>query len=497
MTLYLKYRPQKISDLDLKEVRESLAKLLQSKDLPAGRQGLPHAFLFTGPRGTGKTSSARILAKALNCQKKKSDGEPCNSCEVCIGITDGSATDLIEVDAASNRGIDEIRALRDNIKLAPMNLKYKVYIIDEVHMLTTEAANALLKTLEEPPAHAIFILCTTDPQKLPDTVVSRCTQVNFKMPTQEEAIERLDKIVEGEKIKADKMGLQLVAKAGRGSFRDEVKILEQIWLTKGDVTENSVRKSLDLLMSADPDKFIELWKENSTDELLTFINDLVQHGVNLRTFVERVVENLRQELLTTRSAESFSMIERLDRAYEQMRTSAIAQLPLEMMVLEGQMVNPKPQNLISQTVDKPQEEKVETLETIKKEIVVEEVKEVIKPIAPGKYKLADVLDKWSDILKDVRPKNHSVEALLRSTAPMDFNGQDLVLEVFYKFHKDKLETEKCRQIVEQSVQNVFGVNPIHLKLRLGTKQKSSELSGDAIGEDLVKAAAEIFKVDAV
>lgn len=478
MTLYLKYRPQLISDLDLKDVRELLAKLLKSPNLP-------HAFLFSGPRGTGKTSSARILAKALNCQNKKADGEPCNECVACLGILDGSATDLIEIDAASNRGIDEIRALRDNIKLAPMNLKYKVYIIDEVHMLTTEAANALLKTLEEPPVHAVFILCTTDPQKLPETVVSRCSQVNFKMPTIVEAVERLNKIVKGEKIKADKPGLELIAKAGRGSFRDEVKILEQIWQTHGEVSEEAVRKSLDLLQSADPVRFIELWKNNSTDELLTYINELVLHGVNLRTFIERVVEVLRQELLVTKSIEVYTMIEKLEKAYEQTKTTSVPQLPLEMMVIGDKTVDSGQLKVTSAPKKEPQ---IEHLSPVTEHHV---------PIPPGKYKLSDVVEKWPDILKDVKPKNHSVEALLRSTAPMDFNGQDLVLEVFYKFHKDKLETEKCRQIVEQSVQNVFGVNPIHLKLKLGSKQKGSELSAESIGDDLVKAAAEIFKVDAV
>jgi DNA polymerase-3 subunit gamma/tau len=474
MTLYLKYRPQKIADLDLTDVRSMLAKILEGKNIP-------HAFLLTGPRGTGKTSSARILARAINCPNRK-DGEPCNECEICLSIINSSASDLVEIDAASNRGIDEIRTLRDGIKLSPMSLKYKVYIIDEVHMLTTEAANALLKTLEEPPAHAIFILCTTDPQKLPQTVISRCTQINFKMPTMDEAVSRLEKIVKAEKIETNKKALELIAKAGRGSFRDEVKILEQIWLTTGEVSEDSVRKSLDLLESADPDKFIELWKAGDTDQLLIFIGKLVESGVALRTFVERVTEQLRLELLTSKSAEVFTMLEKLEKAYEQIRTAAVPQLPLEMMVIGGGTPGTKI------PIVEVKAEKVEK---------VEKVEEVVVSAHKGKYKLEDVKQKWADILKDVKPKNHSVEALLRSTSPMDFDGQDLLLEVFYKFHKDKLETEKCRQLVEQSVQTVFGISTVHLKLKLGVKTKSDDISESVVADDIVKAAEKIFQVDAV
>src|SRR3989344_2502969 len=161
MTLYLKYRPQKISELDLKAVRESLEMALKKEEVP-------HAWLFAGRRGTGKTSAARILAKNLNCEKGG-----CGKCEICREVADGSYPDVVEIDAASNRGIDEIRTLREQVALAPMRGRYKVYIIDEVHMLTTEAANALLKTLEEPPAHVVFVLCTTEMEKLPETVVSR------------------------------------------------------------------------------------------------------------------------------------------------------------------------------------------------------------------------------------------------------------------------------------------------------------------------------------
>ena len=197
MTLYLKYRPQTVSELDLVSVRETLTKLLSGSEIP-------HAFLFTGPRGTGKTSSARILAKAINCEhKKKGSFEPCNECETCLAITRGTHIDVIEMDAASNRGIDEVRALKQDIMLSPTLLKKKVYIIDEVHMLTTEAANALLKTLEEPPSHVVFILATTDPQKLPQTVISRLSVVQFHKASEEEITSKLTRIAKSEKFEVE------------------------------------------------------------------------------------------------------------------------------------------------------------------------------------------------------------------------------------------------------------------------------------------------------
>jgi DNA polymerase-3 subunit gamma/tau len=289
MTLYLKYRPQKISELDLAGAREALEPMVLSGNVP-------HALLFSGPRGIGKTSAARIVAKAINCV---ADGEkPCNKCEMCKAITGGAATDVVEIDAASNRGIDEIRELREKVRLAPMQAKFKVFIIDEVHMLTNEAANALLKTLEEPPAHAVFILCTTDPEKLPETVLSRCTRVQFRKPTVEEMVGKLKKVAEGEKVVVDESGLKLISAAARGSFRDAIKIFEQVWVVKGKVGEADVREVLGALSLADPEKFVEDIKRGETAEALKLVNDLAERGVNMRGFVEQLVEYLRTVLLS-------------------------------------------------------------------------------------------------------------------------------------------------------------------------------------------------------
>src|SRR3984957_8449045 len=223
MVFYRKYRPQKIDYLDSAAVRDTLHAVLQND--------VSHAFLFTGPKGLGKTSTARIVAKVVNCERrKKGEVEPCNECDQCVSITNGTNVDVLEIDAASNRGIDEIRELKEKIRLAPVAAKRKVYIIDEVHMLTTEAFNALLKTLEEPPSHAMFILCTTEAHKVPETIVSRCFQIMFKPATEEELVRSFKRIVEGEKLKIDDEVLKYIAGLADRGFRDGVKMLEEVYL---------------------------------------------------------------------------------------------------------------------------------------------------------------------------------------------------------------------------------------------------------------------------
>lgn len=482
----------------MSEVRNTLEKILASKKIP-------HAFLFTGPRGTGKTSSARILAKAVNCEHKNGI-EPCNECEMCREITAGTAVDVVEIDAASNRGIDEIRDLREKIRLAPMKAKNKVYIIDEVHMLTTEAANALLKTLEEPPERTMFILCTTEADKIPETVVSRCTRVVFKKPTLEEGIKSLERVVEGEKLKADKKALEMIAKAARGSFRDGTKILEQVVINSGEITEEAVCQATGGLNAADPEMFLEKLLAGKTEDCLETIAELDRQGGNPRRFAEIITDGLRERLLgAVKSGDGkerlIGLIEKLDLAYEQMRTAAVTQLPLEIWVIE----NTSSKSQITSSKQTPNS-KPEVINT-PTEPVTEKTEEIRKPAGPsgkGKYILEDVVAKWPEIMKLVKPKNHSVEALLRSTKPTGFDGEKLELEVFYKFHKDKLETEKCRQIVEEAVAAAFGTGQAKLYLKLGQKSSSAkttdrqtqELTGK-VEEDIVKAAEEIFKAEAV
>ena len=269
-TLYLRWRPSSFETL----VGQAPVKQALMNALTSGR--IAHAYLFTGPRGTGKTTTARIFAKALNCKEGPTD-RPCGECLNCRQITDGSSMDVQELDAASNRGVDDIKNLNKNADFAPVNCRYKVYIIDEAHMLTTEACNALLKTLEEPPEHVVFILATTEPQKILPTIHSRCQRFDFHPITQEEIVAHLQKVAEGSDIKADKEALELIAAASEGGMRDALSLLEQCGVMAETVTAETVRSVRGIIGREILRELVNaVGRREATDALLIFDRLLMQ-----------------------------------------------------------------------------------------------------------------------------------------------------------------------------------------------------------------------------
>lgn len=296
VALYRKWRPQGFDSLVGQEaVRTALTNALET-----GR--IAHAYLFAGPRGTGKTSTAKILAKAVNCEHGPTPN-PCNKCQNCVRINDGTSMDVFEIDAASNRGIDEIRDLREKVAFAPVNGRYKVYIIDEVHMLTTEAFNALLKTLEEPPPHVIFILATTEPHKIPATIHSRCQRFDFKRVTDSDIVKRLREVADGSGIAADDDALQLIAVQADGGMRDALSLLDQCGVMAERVSAETVRSMLGIVGREALRELVKAVGEGNVQKSLELLEALLAGGKDVKQIITELAEYLRAVLLYKASPE--------------------------------------------------------------------------------------------------------------------------------------------------------------------------------------------------
>ena len=292
LVLYRKYRPQAFSEVIGQEhVVQTLTNALSS--------GLiSHAYLFSGPRGSGKTTIARLFAKSANCKERK-NSEPCNKCSSCLEIIEGRALDLIEIDAASHTGVDEIRELRDGIGFVPTKSKYKVFILDEAHQLSKGAANALLKTLEEPPAHAIFILATTEIHKMIPTIISRCQRFDFRKLTMSEIIKRLEIICQKEKAKIEKPALELIALNSAGSFRDAESLLDQALTFSGnkEVMAENIKDLLGLVDINLVSQFTELMAQKKAKEAINLLQEIVEKGRDPQEFAKTLINYLRQALI--------------------------------------------------------------------------------------------------------------------------------------------------------------------------------------------------------
>ncbi|MGG1369088.1 DNA polymerase III subunit gamma/tau [Priestia megaterium] len=302
--LYRVYRPQSFNDV---VGQQHIIKTLQNALV---QEKFSHAYLFSGPRGTGKTTAAKILAKAVNCEKAPI-AEPCNECATCRGITDGSISDVIEIDAASNNGVDEIRDIRDKVKYAPSAVRYKVYIIDEVHMLSIGAFNALLKTLEEPPAHVIFILATTEPHKIPLTIISRCQRFDFKRISPEDIVYRMKEVLGSEELEVSEDALYEIAKASEGGMRDALSLLDQaISYSTEKVSLEDVLSITGAVSQSFIVKIVQAIFNKNIVEALDSVESLIKNGKDPARFVEDLIFYYRDVLLYQASEENAYLLEK-------------------------------------------------------------------------------------------------------------------------------------------------------------------------------------------
>ena len=539
--LYRRWRPQTFDEVIGQEhVVQTLRNALAS-----GR--VAHAYLFTGPRGTGKTSVARILAKAVNCLAPE-DQRPCNECHICRAMSDGSHLDLVEIDAASNTGVDDVRDLREKINFAPNEARQKVYVIDEVHMLSNAAFNALLKTLEEPPSHALFVLATTEPHKIPETILSRCQRFDFRRVGVEQIVAKLERICHAEGAAVERPALEAIARAATGSLRDAESLLDQVLAFADErITLEFVQRLLGATAQETVAELVDALIAGDTARGLRLINEAVDGGVDPRQLTRQLLEYLRNLLLLCTAGEELvnvtaemqqrlreqarafspeqltAVIRRFGEAEFNLKVQAQPQLPLELafveVVLSRAQREPSPvperppqvaERVAASPPAAPQPTSGVAAERPSAPASVSHAHEapVEATRAPARQERAaapadvpvtldDVQRNWTELLAAIRPHSRMVEALLKDCRPVRVREDVVTLGFFYPFHRQRIEEPKHRALVEQMLQRVLGVRvrvecTMIEKTEEVEKRRPKDKYRRAVEDPVIQAAVEKF-----
>jgi DNA polymerase-3 subunit gamma/tau len=481
--LYRKHRPQTFAEVFNQKYIVQALKNQAALGEPA------HAYLFTGSRGVGKTSVARILAKAVNCLQRTGEGDACGVCESCKQITEGRFLDLLEIDAASNTGVDNIRELIEHIRFAPSSGKYKVFIIDEVHMLSKGAFNALLKTLEEPPKHAIFILATTEISKVPATIVSRTQRFDFKALSKKDLEEHLTSVVQKEGLVLDLAAIALVAENAQGSVRDALSLLDKI-LTLGD--NPSLEECRQLLGFVDikvSENLLELIETGQAKSLSGFYEELVEKGQDFLVFSRDFLEYLRKILnvkLTSNAtsldeehgqkalefAEKFSqgelmfIIRLFLRAYKELYDAPNPELPMLLASVEAALKRAGGGNggsAITNNNNRNENTTQPSIKSVSQEALVVEIpkvavaEEVVQLGQDVVISREEVESFWPKFISELKKLNSPLANMVRSCQLLEINDGKIFLGSKFAFHKQNLENQKNKQMIHQVLERVSGV----------------------------------------
>jgi len=526
-TLYRKYRPQTWSEISGQEhIKLTLAYEIKAEQVA-------HAYLFCGPRAIGKTTIARLIAKAMNCPNRKKDSaDPCNACSSCLEITEGHSMDVAEIDAASHTSVDHVReAIIAASRLAAPSGRYKVFIIDEAHMLSTSAWNALLKTMEEPPARVMFILCTTEVHKVPPTIVSRCQRFDFKKISLSEIISKLSRIIREEKIKVGPGVLEAIARHANGHMRDAESLLGQvIALGSKEGTPKGKEITLDEAELVIPRSYVneaadllEYLTTKDAGQGVSFINRLADNGADLKVFASELVDVARRLLLAKVSPELgaslrhelgeavearldpmvpkleaevlSAIIERFIEAGRAIKDAPIAQLPLELAIVDicfGKLVTPE--SVSSPLVQRPAAPTARPT-TLRARTAVEPTVNKIEMTGVGLD--PEVVNKaWQELLVRIKQHNHSLSFVLKSCQLIGVDGSTVRLAFKHKFHHDRLNEPAIRQLVEGILSEILGqraviattLDPNLILMENGKSEAGTAPSAASVADAAVAAA---------